>query len=74
MTPISLGARGPERAKVKNTATDELGQQHDRRQRNPQAGQDDVEPECEGHLTASRQHLGMNRREQGHNGTVRPSG
>jgi hypothetical protein len=40
--------------------TDELGEQHERRQRDPEAGQNDVEPERGRHLGPSRKHLGVN--------------
>src|SRR5262249_32706969 len=36
---------------------DELGQQHHRRQRDPQARQDDMEPQRGGHLRSRRDHL-----------------
>jgi hypothetical protein len=47
--------------------TDELGQQDDRRERDPQARQDDVKPECGRHLRTSRDHLTAGMRSSNHN-------
>jgi hypothetical protein len=47
--------------------TDELGQQDDRRERDPQARQDDVKPESGRHLRTSRDHLTAGMRSSNHN-------
>ena len=59
--------RQPHRGLVMAPQADELGQQHDRRERDPQARQDDVEPERGRHLRTGRDHLTAGMRSSNHN-------
>ena len=59
--------REPYRDLVMAPQTDELGQQDDRRERDPQARQDDVKPESGRHLRTSWDHLTADVRSSDHN-------
>jgi hypothetical protein len=63
--------RQPHRDLVPPPQAGELGQQHGRRQRNPQAGQDDVKPQRGRHLCPSRNHLTADVRNGKHNRAIK---